>query len=146
MQRRLSTGARAGHRSGYLLFELLLLLPVLLVLLLAAVQFGMLLHARQQLTAASREGCRVAAVGGTQEGVTEMARQVLGPGRLGDADIQITLADGTPVTSPADIPAGEAVAVWVRLPARHAVPDLLRFIGYSLRDDQIVGRTVMRRE
>jgi hypothetical protein len=36
--------------------------------------------------------------------------------------------------------------VWVRLPARHAVPDLLRFIGYSLRDDQIVGRTVMRRE
>lgn len=146
MQRRSSTGARAGHRSGYLLFELLLLLPVLLVLILAAVEFGMLLHARQQLIAASREGCRVAAVGGNQEDVAEMARQVLGPGRLGDAEIQIALADGTPVPSPAEIPTGEAVAVWVRLPARYAVPDLLRFIGYSLRDDQIVARTVMRRE
>lgn len=146
MQRRSSPGARAGLRSGYLLFELLLLFPVLLVLILAAVEFGMLLHARQQLIAASREGCRVAAVGGTQEDVAEMVRQVLGPGRLGDAEVHLTLADGTPVASPSEIPTGEAVAVWVRLPARYAVPDLLRFIGYSLRDDQIIGRTVMRRE
>ena len=146
MRRRSSPATRRSRRCGYLLFELLLLLPVLLVLVLAAVEFGMLLQARQQLVAASREGGRVAAVGGTHQDVEELTRRVLGSGRLGDAEIQLTFEDGTPLLPGQTVPTGAAVAVWIRLPARHAVPDLLRFIGYSLKDDEIVGRTVMRRE
>jgi hypothetical protein len=146
MRRRSSPAARRSRRCGYLLFELVLLFPVLLVLVLAAVEFGLLLQARQQLLAASREGCRVAAVGGSPQDVEDLTRRVLGSGRLGAAEIQITLEDGTPLPAGQRVPTGEAVAVWVRLPARYAVPDLLRFIGYSLRDDEIVGRTVMRCE
>ena len=41
---------------------------------------------------------------------------------------------------------GDAVAVWVRLPTVHAVPDLLRCIGYSIKDDELIARTLMRRE
>ncbi|HMP01378.1 MAG TPA: TadE/TadG family type IV pilus assembly protein [Gemmatales bacterium] len=143
---RSSAKQRRRRRSGYLLLELLLLLPILLVVVLAAVEFGMLLHARQQLVAASREACRVAAVGGTAEEATDLARRVLGPGRLGSADVLLTTEEGVPLLPGHCVATGETVAAWVRLPAHHAVPDLLRFIGVSIKQDELVGRTVMRRE
>lgn len=135
-----------NRRRGVLALELLLVLPLLLILILAMVQFSLTLHARQQLVAASREGCRVAALGGDLGDVERMVRKTLGGGRLGDADIELTDESGAAVPSGQAVPSGEAVAVWLRLPAAYAVPDLLRFAGYSTRNDELVARTVMRRE
>ncbi|HMP17952.1 MAG TPA: TadE/TadG family type IV pilus assembly protein [Gemmatales bacterium] len=129
-------------RRGILVLELLFILPILLLLTLAMVQFSLTLHARQQLVAASREGCRVAALGGD---LGEVERTV-GQGRLAEADIEITDEQGSTIPSGQAVPSGEAVAVWLRLPTAHAVPDLLRFMGYSIRDDELVARTLMRRE
>jgi hypothetical protein len=134
------------ERRGVLALELLLVLPLLLVIVLAMVQFSLTLHARQQLVAASREGCRVAALGGDLGDVEKMVRQVLGTGRLSDAEIELTDETGAQVPSGSAVPSGEAVAVWLRLPTAYAVPDLLRFVGYSIRNDEMVARTVMRRE
>lgn len=144
--RRKSSNMKRQPRRGILTFELLLILPILLIVLLAAVQFSLTLHARQQLVAASREGCRVAALGGSLDEVERTVRRTLGTGRLADAEIDLTdesgktLHPGTPVFS------GEPVAVWLKLPTVHVVPDLLRFMGYSIKNDELVARTVMRRE
>ncbi|HMO36296.1 MAG TPA: TadE/TadG family type IV pilus assembly protein [Gemmatales bacterium] len=133
-------------RRGILVLELLFILPILLLLTLAMVQFSLTLHARQQLVAASREGCRVAALGGDLGEVERTVKRTLGQGRLAEADIEITDEQGSTIPSGQAVPSGEAVAVWLRLPTAHAVPDLLRFMGYSIRDDELVARTLMRRE
>jgi Flp pilus assembly protein TadG len=126
--------------------ELLLVFPILMMLLAGMIQFSMMLHARQQLVAASREGARVAALGGDATEVERAVKRSLGNGRLGEAVVTMTTDEDQPVASALQVPQGEAVAVWVRLPTTRAVPDLLRFIGYSIRDDEIVARTIMRRE
>lgn len=142
-RRRFPKGAR---RAGHLTLELMLIFPIVLVLLLAMVEFSLILHARQQLLSASREACRVAAMGGSLLDVQEQAKQCLGEGRLGDAEVALTDANGQPLVSGQGVPSGTTVMVWVRLPTWHVVPDLLRFIGYSIKEDEIVGRTAMRRE
>ncbi len=138
--------ARCQTRRGILTFELLLVLPILLIVVLAAVQFSLTLYARQQLVAASREGCRVAALGGNLSEVEGTIRRTLGNGRLADVDIELTDETGKPLSDGMILPSGDSVAVWLRLPTVHVVPNLLRFIGYSIQTDEMVARTVMRRE
>lgn len=133
-------------RRGILAVELLLFLPILLILVLAMVQFSMTLHARQQLVAASREGCRIAALGGSLSEVEQTVRRTLGNGKLADADIELTDEKGTPILAGTPVFTGDSVSVWLRLPTHHVVPDLLRFMGYSIKNDELVARTVMRRE
>ncbi|MER3414820.1 MAG: hypothetical protein C4297_01210 [Gemmataceae bacterium] len=132
-----------GGRRGSFAVELILVLPILLALILAVVEFSMLLAARQQLQAASREGARVAALGGSLTDVQQAARRILGGGNLGQAQITATLTDpntGQPVRS------GDPIQVCVRLPAHQAVPDFLAFVGISIRNQQLVACTVMRKE
>jgi hypothetical protein len=142
----MGTQAQPGQRKGVLAFELLLIFPILFVLLLAMIQFSLTLYARQQLLAASRECCRVAALGGDQADVATMAKKCLGAGRLGEAEVVITDEAGAPLPGGAALPSGELVMVWLCIPHGYVVPDLLRFIGYSHRKEELIGRTVMRRE
>jgi hypothetical protein len=137
---------RTGRRRGVLTMELLLVFPILFALLLAMVQFSLTLHARQQLVAASREGARVAALGGDLDEVRAAVQRTLGRGRLADAAVHLTDGRGEEIAGGQAVPSGTAVAVWVRLPARHVVPDLLRFVGYSIKKDVLLARTAMRRE
>lgn len=144
-----SSIARVGRglrRGGHLTLELLFVFPILFVLLLAMVQFSLTLHARQQLLAASREGARVAAVGGDLPAVRERVKQCLGTGRLAEAEVAATNERGEPLPENLPLPSGELVLVWVKVPTGYVVPDLLRFIGYSHRDEELVGRTAMRKE
>ena len=133
---------RARRRAGAAL-ELLLVLPVLLSLLLAMVQFSMLLVARQQLAGASREAARVAAQGGDLTAVQAAAALYLGQGNLAaNAQVLASLTDdgGMPLLS------GAPVAVVVQVPATQAAPDLLAFVGLSLKDEMLSAQTVMRKE
>jgi hypothetical protein len=138
--------ARRERRRGSLTVELLLVFPILLGLLLAMIEFSMLLYSRQQLVAASREGARTAALGGDLRDVEQTVRYYLGEGRLADAQVSMIDMHGQSVSAANAVPPGEPVEVWLRLRANHAVPDLLRIVGYSIKDDEIVARTVMRRE
>src|SRR5947209_2475357 len=129
-------------RRGTLALELLFALPVLLAVLLATVEFSMLLVARQQLLVASREGARVAAQGGDSTEVQQAVALFLGTGPLAGARVDAVLTDD----SGQPLPSGAAVAVTLSLPTTQAVPDLLAFIGVSLRRDTLITQTVMRKE
>ncbi len=131
-----------SRRPAVLSLELLFVLPLLFVLLLGMIEFSTLLSVRQQLVAASREGARVAAMGGDGSDVDLAVRRFLGEGVLQCARIEARLNDesGNPVAS------GEPVVVRVQITASKAVPDLLRWIGVDLRDKELCAVTVMRKE
>lgn len=122
--------------------ELILVLPLILAFLFGMIEFSMLLLSRQQLLTASREGARVAALGGSVNDVVQATQTFLGTGSLAQAniDVIITDANGNP------IPTGGPVAVTLSLPANQATPDLLSFIGLSLGQEPIVAQTVLRKE
>src|SRR5262245_56646984 len=115
-----------SRRRGSLSMEFILICPLLIGLIFAMVQFAWYLAAEQQLALASREGARVAALGGTEEEILQATRCVLGSGPLGCAEICVSVKDaqGQP------IPSGKPVAVMVRIPASQAVPNLLAIIGF----------------
>jgi len=74
--------------------------------------------------------------------IEQAVRLALGDARFAQASVTAMLTDGNgdPVAS------GEPIAVQVRLPASAAVPDLLIFAGLSIRNQVLVGQTVMRKE
>src|SRR5436190_24393313 len=107
------TTATARRRPGSTLaVELLFVLPILLVVVFATIEFSALLTVRQQLQAASREGARVAALGGDTQQVEAAVRNFLGSGSLADAKVESVLTDAQ--NQP--LPSGAAVAVTVSLP------------------------------
>jgi hypothetical protein len=122
--------------------ELLLVLPVLVLIVLAIVQLSLTLSAENRLTGASREGARVAALGGHPDEIVRAVRRHLGPGVFQQARVTAVLRDarGRPLRS------GQPVEVGVEIPAGMAVPDLLSFVGYSIRDKTLSAHTVMRKE
>jgi hypothetical protein len=119
--------------------ELLLALPIVLAILLAIVQFALLLSARQQVTVAAREGARVAALGGSPADVRAVVDRFIGPS-VGTVTARMTDEAGDP------LPPGEPIEVAVRVPTRRMVPELLGMIGFALGDRDLVARAVMRKE
>lgn len=146
MRTRRQPPVKQRGRRGSVTVEMTLLFPIVLLFFLGMIEFSMMLHARQQLLAASREGARVAALGGDTEEVRQAVRQYLGNGRLGDAEVRLTAGSNEPVEDAREIRSGEPVEVWVSIPAGYVVPDLLRIVGYSIRNEELVARTVMRKE
>jgi len=132
---------RKAHR-GSLTLELLFVLPILLIVLLATVEFSILGLSRQQLVAASREGARVAALGGSELDIDNAVQLYLGNGQLANAAIQVVITD--PSGNP--LPSGAPVTVTVAVPATQAAPDVLSFTGISLVNETIIAQTVMRKE
>jgi Flp pilus assembly protein TadG len=130
---------RARPRQGAIqAVELLLLLPIILALILGMVEYSMILSIDQQLAVASRQGARVAAQGGSAAEVEAAARLVLGTSNV---------ALNTEVTSQLSDVSGDTVAVRVAVAdAASVVPDVLRFVGFTIKDQPLAGLTVMRRE
>jgi Flp pilus assembly protein TadG len=133
---------RARRRPGRLAIELLLILPVLLALLGGLIEFSVLLVARQQLANASRQGARVAALGGDAATVEQAARLALGSGAVSAATVVSVLTDDTGVP----LPSGAAVQVTVQVPAASVAPNMLGVLGFSLGDRLLAAVTVMRKE
>jgi len=130
---------KSSYRPGLLAIELLIALPILLSLLLAMVQFSLLMSARQQVTNAAREGARVLALGGGADDVRLTVDRFLGENA---AKINATLTDenGDPIAS------GQPVEVMVTITTRALVPDMLGMIGFGLGDTKLISKAVMRRE
>ena len=83
------------RRSGSVAVELLLLSPIVIGLILAVIEISMMTAANEHLAAASREGCRVAALGGNVNEVQRAVYNHLGYGSLAQAQITIIfLQDG----------------------------------------------------
>ncbi len=133
---------RNRARRGSLTVELILVLPILMILLVAMVQFSVVLAARQQLLAASRDGARVGARGGNESEVTTAVKQALGSSSLTDAKIQCRIqADDSQNPGPGR----ECVHVTVQVPTQKVVPGFLSWMARWAEDDLTVC-TVMHRE
>ncbi|MFZ5650950.1 MAG: TadE/TadG family type IV pilus assembly protein [Bacillota bacterium] len=94
-------------QRGQALVELALVLPVLLVLFMGTVEFGRVFHSYLVITNASREGARVAVLGGADSAISSRVGQVTGS--LDSARLQTTV---TP--APADRKSGALATVEVR--------------------------------
>lgn len=134
--------ARRTRRPGSLSVEMLLLAPLLIAVVVAVVEFSLVVVALQKLEAASAIGARVAAQGGNARSVREAVLRALGQGRIGKAEVVADLMgdDGYP------LPSGSPVEVIVAVKAGEVVPDLLGFIGFSIKDMKLRGRTLLRKE
>ena len=123
--------------------ELLLVLPILLALLMSMIEFSLLLIARQELLTASREGARVAAQGGTTAEVQTTVSRVLGSGSLAGAQVSVQTTPEDP-----DNPQNgrNRVNVTVSVAVTQAVPDLLRWVGITFQNQELVAATVMNQE
>jgi hypothetical protein len=129
------------RRRGSLTVELVLVLPILVLLLLAMIQFSLMLTARQQLLSASREGARMGARGGSAADIECAARRVLGDGSLAQADVQSQRAPEQPG---APVGGSECVQVMVHIPIGAAVPNFLSWLFSA--DDELTACTVMHCE
>ena len=110
----------ARGESGSAVVEFALLLPILLLLLLAVVQVGVLASDRLLLAQAARAGVREAAVQGSDEAVREATTTAgagLDPERL-RLEVTRTGSRGSPVTVSLsyDVPIVGLLAGWL-LPA-----------------------------
>lgn len=125
------------RRVASISLELLLLLPIVLFICLAIVMFSVIETHEHQLVHASQLGCRVAAQGGRDEDVIKEVHRSLASERLrSTVKIEIECEENL----------DDYVVVRVWVPARKVVPNLLRYMGCALRDENLIGQTVMRRE
>ena len=109
--------ADRARERGSAAVEFALLLPILLLLLLALVQVGVIARDSLVLTQASRAGAREAAVQGSSKAVEEAVRTAavgLDPGRI-DVDATWSGARGAPVTVEVtyDAPVASLLAGWL---------------------------------
>lgn len=135
------TGRRRNRRirkGALLTMELLLVLPIVVGLLLAIVEFGLLWQANAQLKLASEAGCRIASLPGSDERAVHAA--------IDAALVHEGLIAGRRVSIAGGDCSGEPVAVEIRLAMRAAAPDLLAFIGFGLGEEELFARTVLRKE
>ena len=166
---------RGVRRRAVITVELILALPVLLVLVLAVVEFGMIFAAIQQVAFASRHGAKIAAeeppgslptlntsAGGSRlrtridqlletNGFASGACRVILEHNLSGMD-EVQVDDDPAVACDCQPPAaalpasGVSVRVTVCVPLEGNVPDLLASFGFSLDGRTVVQSTTWRYE
>jgi Flp pilus assembly protein TadG len=134
---------RGPRRAGFISsFEFMLYVPLLILTLIAVVQFSQVLAADARLSGASREGARVAASGGNGTQITNAVYAVLLPAERSLAIIQSNAVDAN--GNPAGLTPGVDVVVRVSMMTNNVVAHPLPFvIAYN---QELVGQTVMRKE
>jgi Flp pilus assembly protein TadG len=135
---------REARDSGAAAVEFALVLPVLLLVVFAIIDFGRMYWEQVTLTSAAREGVRIAALGESNPTVVRSKTLGAAPG-IDAADITVSL-DGTTVTSTSPdgtaCTPGEQVTVTATTDFSYLtpLPGLAGFIGI----DSLTGKGVMR--
>jgi Flp pilus assembly protein TadG len=132
-----SSPARSNRRriGAVLTTEFLFLLPIVILLMVALVEFVFLINAETKVTLASREGARVAAMGGSTDDVQAAVTNVLGADVVAQSTIDVAYPNNDQTT-------GNPVQVTVSAPAKILVPLLV--IGCFDPDTlQLTGLTTM---
>ena len=139
------------RRGGALTVELVLTLPLLLVVLLAVIQFSMLLISSQAVSVAASVGVRQASLpsAGASSVSSAVFQSLTGWKFQGDAEVVIYVNGVSEASSPGTLAmanTGDLVSVTVNVPSIEASPDLLNLIGFSIADQTLTATYVMRRE
>jgi Flp pilus assembly protein TadG len=141
---------RPSARGGVLTLELMLALPILLLVALATIEFGILLVSAQAVNAAAAVGAREATLpSATPESVTVAVEKALKGWKFFPSldPVKIEVNGESDATMPlADAATGDSVAVTVCVDATAAAPNLLKYIGITLDGQKTCSTIVMRKE
>lgn len=133
----------SASRCGAILsVELLLVLPLLVALFLAVVEWSLLLSAQQLVQTAAQTACRT----GTLP-IGELATLEVAVRRAAEQSLvkpELIRASTLSFVPGEDV--GDNVIVEIRVPMRAAAPDLLGAFAFSLKGRELVGRSVLRKE
>lgn len=132
------TSQRRRRLGAVLSMELVLVLPIMIAMICAMIEFGMLWSSGQRVKEAATAGCRTATFRGADEAaIRKSIEQTLGRKSLvAGYSLEINKPD----------PNSKEVAVTVSVPMKAAAPDLLAFIGFGLKQRAVTARTIMRCE
>jgi len=122
-------------KRGQAMVEFALVLPVFILLLMGIMEFGLIFHQYLVVTAASREGARAAAVGGTDAEVEVVA--AIAAASVDKGLLQTTVTPATRVK-------GTSVTVSVTNPVTISTP--LIAVIFPANPLPVTGTTVMRME
>jgi hypothetical protein len=135
----ISKRRRAGAMFS---IELLFIVPIVLALACAIVEFAMLWSASHKVQLAAQGACRAATrpcddLKQLDKVVREIAHSSLLDNRLRKQH-RLTFQPGQHT--------GDPVTVEIKVPMTAAAPDLLRFFGFSLQKRFLISRVVMAKE
>lgn len=134
-----SLQARRPRRKGAIMsMELVLVLPILIGLLLAIVEFSMIWSASQLVKQAASAGCRTATFQGSDMPAIRHAVEVALQKNALIQNYRLSVQGG-PYS-------GDEVTVTIEVPMQAASPDLLGILGFRLAGRKLGSQTVMRRE
>lgn len=144
---------RRSRRGAVLALELIMVLPVLFIILLATVEFGILLMASQGVGAAANVGSRNAALPSSSKASVEAAVNTALSGYAWDGmhETVIFVDQGLGFVKDNGLvlqsaPSGSIVSVTVNVPMDDAAPDLLKFFGISIANKDLTTTYVTRKE
>lgn len=123
------------NNRGQAMVEFALALPVLFLLIIGSMEFGLVINQYMVIAEAAREGARSAALGGSNATVTTVART---------AASTIDISQLTVTISPADVRVrGNGVTVTVAKPVQAITPLMSRFFPSGF---MVQGAATMRVE
>ncbi len=133
--------------------ELLIALPILFIILLAVVEFGLLLMSSQGISAAANMGAREAALASSDYTSVNTAvdNALVGYNWQTFAEVVIFVDgvkdEGDPMLPIlAEAPSGAVVTVTVNVPMDQAAPDALSLFGINLAGHELTATFVTRKE
>jgi len=118
--------------------ELIFVLPIVLALILASVEFGMLWSSGRRVEEAAAAGCRTASFRGADESAVRRSVE-----RALD---RASLVKNYAIDVRRDMPNPNEVCVTIKVPMKAAAPDMLGIIGFTLGSRTITAQSVMRKE
>ena len=142
----------ARRRKGAILsIELVMVVPILLSILLASVEFGILLMATQGVGAAANVGSRAAAVPSSTLASVEAAVDTALEGWVWQGEHEVLIFVNNELATSgndrlASAVTGDVVSVTVNVPMDQAAPDLLRYFGISIAGKELTTTYVTRKE
>ena len=122
-------------KRGQAIVEFALILPVFILILLGIMEFGLVFHQYLVVTAASREGARVAALGGSDAETLTMVNTSAVSNNAGQLTTTIT---------PANRVKGQTVSVQVTNPVTIRAPLIAQV--FPQNPFPVTGTTIMRVE
>lgn len=146
------TKNRRSRTGAVLALELIMVMPILLMVLLATVEFGILLMSSQGVGAAAAHGSRNAALPSSSRASVVSAVDSALSGYIWQSKAEVVVfVDGikdTPVpgTLLANAPSGSIVSVTVNVKMNDAAPDLLKYFGISVATKSLTTTYVTRKE
>ena len=144
--------ARRRNRRGMLLsFELVIMLPVMLLIVLAIVEFSLLLMSAQGISMAAHRATREAALPGADYASVEDAVKDALRGYVWKDEAEVVAyvnhtRDVGGSSAVKNAITGDEIMVVVTVPANKAAPDILAFIGLSTSHSEVRTSFVTRRE